>query len=101
MTGCLAADFEGADTVLATGLPLALRTTLGAALGAALATGLELGFATTGLTLDFAGADTFLGLDLAVGLTAVFDLGDAAAMIFFVPTDRVMCLCSFLCGMCA
>ena len=40
--------------------------------------------------LDLADTEADLELDFAVGLTAAFGLGDAAAIVFLMPTDRVI-----------
>ena len=62
---------------------------LATALTAGLATGLETDLALD-LTLDLATAGADLDPDFAVGFTAALGLGDAAAMVFLMPTDRVI-----------
>lgn len=59
------------------------------ALTAGFAADLAVGLAT-GLELVLADTEADLELDLAVGLTAALGLGDAAAMVFLMPTDRVI-----------
>jgi hypothetical protein len=54
-------------------------------LAVALAVALEAGSA-----LDLADTEADLVLDFAVGFTAALGLGDAAAMVFLMPTDRVI-----------
>jgi hypothetical protein len=78
-------------------LATALTAALAAGLGVGLETGLVLGLATglavdfaTGLALVLADTEEDFELDLAVGLTAALGLGDAAAMVFLMPTDRVI-----------
>ena len=64
-----------------------------AVLVTALTAGFEAGFAVglaTGFALVLADTEADLELDLAVGLTAALGLGDAAAMVFLMPTDRVI-----------
>ena len=76
LAGGLAADFPFlADT--------------GAALAAGLTAGLTIDLAT-GLALVLTDTEADLELGLAVGLTAALGLGDAAAMVFLMPTDRVI-----------
>ncbi len=58
---------------------------LATALTAGLATGLE-----ADLALDLATTGADLDPDFAVGFTAALGLGDAAAMVFLMPTDRVI-----------
>lgn len=80
LTGGLAADLlflADVEAVLVT------------ALTAGFEAGLAVGFAT-GLALVLADTEADLELDLAVGLTAALGLGDAAAMVFLMPTDRVI-----------
>ena len=103
-----AADFETdlttaglpeASPALAGGLAadLLFLADTGAALAAGLTAGLVAGL-DAGLTIDFAtglalalpDTEADLELDLAVGLTAALGLGDAAAMVFLMPTDRVI-----------
>ena len=60
---------------------------LATALTAGLATGLEASFALD-LALDLAATGAALDPDFAVGFTAALGLGDAAAMVFLMPTDR-------------
>ena len=62
---------------------------LATALTAGLATGLEADLALD-LALDLATTGADLGPDFAVGFTAALGLGDAAAMVFLMPTDRVI-----------
>lgn len=84
LAGGLAADLLFlADTgaALAAGLTAGLVAGLDAGLTIDLATGLELALPDTEADLE---------LDLAVGLTAALGLGDAAAMVFLMPTDRVI-----------
>ena len=80
LTGGLAADLlflADVEAVLVT------------ALTAGFEAGLAVGF-TTGFALVLADTEADLELDLAVGLTAALGLGDAAAMVFLMPTDRVI-----------
>ena len=103
-----AADFETdlttaglpeASPALAGGLAadLLFLADTGAALAAGLTAGLVAGL-DAGLTIDLAiglalalpDTEADLELDLAVGLTAALGLGDAAAMVFLMPTDRVI-----------
>lgn len=72
---------------LAADLPFLADT--GAALAAGLTAGLTIDLAT-GLALVLTDTEADLELDLAVGLTAALGLGDAAAMVFLMPTDRVI-----------
>ncbi len=62
---------------------------LATALTAGLATGLEADLALD-LALDLATTGADLDPDFAVGFTAALGLGDAAAMVFLMPTDRVI-----------
>ena len=80
LTGGLAADLLFLADVEAV-----LVTALTAGFEAGLAVGLATGFA-----LVLADTEADLELDLAVGLTAALGLGDAAAMVFLMPTDRVI-----------
>lgn len=96
LAGGLAADllfFCGTGVDLTTGLTGVLTAGLivGFAVGLTLAlvTGLTGGL-ETGLALDLAGTGVALAPDLAVGFTAALGLGDAAAMVFLMPTDRVI-----------
>jgi hypothetical protein len=84
------ADFIDSLTDCAAVFTAAFTTDLTAGLGE------DLG---AGLTLDLANTELALELDFAVGLTAALGLGDAAAMFFLMPTDRVMSVL-FLYGMC-
>ena len=92
-----AADFETDLTAAALTGGLAadvlfladVEAALAAALTAGFEAGLAVGFAT-GLELVLADTEADLELDLAVGLTAALGLGDAAAMVFLMPTDRVI-----------
>ena len=96
LTGGLAADllfFSGTGVALTTGL----TAVLAAGLIAGLAVGLTLALVTgltggleTDLALDLDDTGIALVLDLAVGFTAALGLGDAAAMVFLMPTDRVI-----------
>ena len=72
---------------LAADLPFLADT--GAALAAGLTAGLTIDLAT-GLALVLTDTEADLELGLAVGLTAALGLGDAAAMVFLMPTDRVI-----------
>ena len=72
---------------LAADLPFLADT--GAALAAGLTAGLTIDLAT-GLALVLTDTEADLELGLAVGLTAALGLGDAAAMVFMMPTDRVI-----------
>ena len=103
-----AADFETdlttaglpeASPALASGLAadLLFLADTGAALAAGLTAGLVAGLdagltidLATGLALALPDTEADLELDLAVGLTAALGLGDAAAMVFLMPTDRVI-----------
>ena len=88
LAGGLAADLPFlADTgaALAAGLTAGLATGLVASLDAGLTIDLA-----TGLALVLTDTEADLELDLAVGLTAALGLGDAAAMVFLMPTDRVI-----------
>ena len=103
-----AADFETdlttaglpeASPALAGGLAadLLFLADTGAALAAGLTAGLVAGLdagltidLATGLALALPDTEADLELDLAVGLTAALGLGDAAAMVFLMPTDRVI-----------
>lgn|GEM_PF-1731077 len=88
LAGGLAADLLFlADTgaALAAGLTAGLATGLVASLDAGLTIDLA-----TGLALVLTDTEADLELDLAVGLTAALGLGDAAAMVFLMPTDRVI-----------
>ena len=103
-----AADFETdlttaglpeASPALAGGLAadLLFLADTGAALAAGLTAGLVAGVdagltidLATGLALALPDTEADLELDLAVGLTAALGLGDAAAMVFLMPTDRVI-----------
>ena len=88
LAGGLAADLLFlADTgaALAAGLTAGLATGLVAGLDAGLTIDLA-----TGLALALPDTEADLELDLAVGLTAALGLGDAAAMVFLMPTDRVI-----------
>ena len=95
-----AADFETdlttaglpeASPALAGGLAadLLFLADTGAALAAGLTAGLTIDLAT-GLALVLTDTEADLELGLAVGLTAALGLGDAAAMVFLMPTDRVI-----------
>jgi hypothetical protein len=84
------ADFIDSLTDCAAVFTAAFTTDLTAGLGE------DLG---AGLTLDLADTELALELDFAVGLTAALGLGDAAAMFFLMPTDRVISVL-FLYGMC-
>ena len=75
----------GLTAVLAAGLIAGLAVDLTLALVTGLTGGLE-----TGLALDLAGTGVVLELDFTVGFTAALGLGDAAAMVFLMPTDRVI-----------
>ena len=92
----LAADLlflADAGAALATALTAVLAAELGVGLEAGLVLGLATGLAVdlaTGLALVLADTEADLELDLAVGLTAALGLGDAAAMVFLMPTDRVI-----------
>ncbi len=96
----LAADLlflADAGAALATALTAVLAAGLGVGLEAGLVLGLATGLAVdlttglaTGLALVLADTEADLELDLAVGLTAALGLGDAAAMVFLMPTDRVI-----------
>ncbi|CAN1543879.1 hypothetical protein MCERE10_02667 [Burkholderiaceae bacterium] len=84
----LAADLlflAGTGAALAAGLTAGLATGLVASLDAGLTIDLA-----TGLALVLTDTEADLELDLAVGLTAALGLGDAAAMVFLMPTDRVI-----------
>ena len=103
-----AADFETdlttaglpeASPALAGGLAadLLFLADTGAALAAGLTAGLVAGLdagltidLATGLALALPDTEADLELDLAVGLTAALGLGDAATMVFLMPTDRVI-----------
>ena len=103
-----AADFETdlttaglpeASPALAGGLAadLLFLADTGAALAAGLTAGLVAGLdagltidLATGLALALPDTEADLELDLAVGLKAALGLGDAAAMVFLMPTDRVI-----------
>ncbi len=74
-----------ADLLFLSGTGVDLTTGLTAALTAGLIAGLA-----AGLTLDLADTEAALELDFAVGFTAALGLGDAAAMVFLMPTDRVI-----------
>ena len=66
---------------------------LAAGLTAGLVAGLDAGLTidlATGLALALPDTEADLELDLAVGLTAALGLGDAATMVFLMPTDRVI-----------
>ena len=96
LAGGLAADLlflSGTGVDLTTGLTAVLAAGLiaGVALGLTLAlvTGLTGGLETN-LALDLVGTGVALELDFAVGFTAALGLGDAAAMVFLMPTDRVI-----------
>lgn len=92
----LAADLlflADAGAALATALTAVLAAELGVGLEAGLVLGLATGLAVdlaTGLALVLADTEADLELDLAVGLTAALGLGDAAAIVFLMPTDRVI-----------
>ena len=92
LAGGLAADLLFlADT--GTALAKTLTGVLAAGLMVALVAGLDAGLAVdleTGLALALTDTEADLELDLAVGLTAALGLGDAAAMVFLMPTDRVI-----------
>jgi hypothetical protein len=75
----------GLTAVLAAGLIAGLAVGITPALVTGLAGGLE-----TGLALDLTDTGVALELDFAVGFTAALGLGDAAAMVFLMPTDRVI-----------
>ena len=66
-------------------LATALTGVLAAGLVVALVVDLE-----TGLELALTDTEADLELDWAVGLTAALGWGDAAAMVFLMPTDRVI-----------
>jgi hypothetical protein len=88
LAGGLAADlpfFADTGAALAAGLTAGLATGLVASLDAGLTIDLA-----TGLALVLTDTEADLELDLAVGLTAALGLGDAAAMVFLMPTDRVI-----------
>lgn len=88
LAGGLAADLlflAGTGAALAAGLTAGLATGLVASLDAGLTIDLA-----TGLALVLTDTEADLELDLAVGLTAALGLGDAAAMVFLMPTDRVI-----------
>ena len=78
-------DGLAADLLFLTDVEAVLVTTLTAGFEAGFAVGLATGFA-----LVLADTEADLELDLAVGLTAALGLGDAAAMVFLMPTDRVI-----------
>ena len=100
LAGGLAADLlflVDTGTALATALTAGLTAGLGLGLAAALTAGFAIGLAValavaleTGLALDLADTEADLVLDFAVGFTAALGLGDAAAMFFLMPTDRVI-----------
>ncbi len=96
LAGGLAADLlflSGTGVDLTTGLTAALTAGLIAGLAAGLTLTLVTGLAgglETGLALDLADTEAALELDFAVGFTAALGLGDAAAMVFLMPTDRVI-----------
>lgn len=82
-----------ADLLFLADAGAALATALTGVLAAGLATGLVVALVVdleTGLELALTDTEADLGLDLAVGLTAALGLGDAAAMVFLMPTDRVI-----------
>ena len=84
----LAADLlflAGTGAALAAGLTAGLATGLVASLDAGLTIDLA-----TGLALVLTDTEADLELGLAVGLTEALGLGDAAAMVFLMPTDRVI-----------
>jgi hypothetical protein len=92
-----AADFEtdltAADLTGGLAADILFLADVDAALGTALTAGFEAGLAVglaTGLELVLADTEADLELDFAVGLTAALGLGDAAAMVFLMPTDRVI-----------
>jgi hypothetical protein len=92
LAGGLAADLlflADAGAALAAGLTTGLATGLATGLVASLDAGLTIDLAT-GLALVLTDTEADLELDLAVGLTAALGLGDAAAMVFLMPTDRVI-----------
>jgi hypothetical protein len=100
------ADDLAADLLFLSGAGVDLTTALTAVLAAGLLAGfavdLEIGLALalvstdlmegleTGLALDLADTELAFELDFAVGFTAALGLGDAAAMVFLMPTDRVI-----------
>ena len=100
LAGGLAADLlflVDTGTALATALTAGLTAGFGLGLAAALTAGFAIGLAValavaleTGLALDLADTEADLVLDFAVGFTAALGLGDAAAMVFLMPTDRVI-----------
>ncbi len=71
------------------GLVVGLVAGLVVGLVVGLYAGLAVDFAT-GLTLALTNTEEDLELDLTVGLTVALGLGDAAAMVFLMPTDRVI-----------
>lgn len=92
LAGGLAADLlflRGTGVDLTTGFTAVLTAGLALGLTLALVTGLA-GALETGLALDLADTELALALDFAVGFTAALGLGDAAAMVFLMPTDRVI-----------
>ena len=96
LAGGLAADLlflSGTGVDLTTGLTAVLTAGLIAGLAVDLTLTLVTGLAEgleTGLALDLADTEAALELDFAVGFTAALGLGDAAAMVFLMPTDRVI-----------
>ena len=100
LAGGLAADLlflAAKGTALVTSFAAVLAAGLDVGLDVGLATGLVLGLGAgltidlaTGLALALTDTEADLELDLAVGLTAALGLGDAAAMVFLMPTDRVI-----------
>ena len=98
-TDLTTAGLPEASPALAGGLAadLLFLADTGAALAAGLTAGLVAGLdagltidLATGLALALPDTEADLELDLAVGLTAALGLGDAAAMVFLMPTDRVI-----------
>jgi hypothetical protein len=92
LAGGLAADLlflGGTGVDLTTGLTAVLTADLALGLTLALVTGLA-GALETGLALDLTDTEAAFELDFAAGFTAVLGLGDAAAMVFLMPTDRVI-----------
>jgi hypothetical protein len=75
----------GLTTDLTAGLTVDWAASLTLALVMGLAGGLETGFA-----LDLTDTEADLELDFTVGCTTALGLGDAAAMIFLMPADRVI-----------
>ena len=78
-----------ADLLFLADAGAALATALTGVLAEGLAAGLVVDL-DTGLALALTDTEADFELDLAVGLTAALGLGDAAAMVFLMPTDRVI-----------